>query len=150
MDWLEFGGDATLASYGVNVEALRALPAGRMKALLAAHVPDEHRSFLAGLAASAVTPDYVFVHAGLRPGVGLDSQTEADLLWYRDAFEADFAEFGKVVVHGHSPVPEPHVARWRIGIDTGAFATGRLSAVRLSANKPPLLIVTKPKRLPSE
>jgi serine/threonine protein phosphatase 1 len=145
MDWLEFGGDATLRSYGIDVDAFRTLPAGRMKGLLAAHVPAEHKAFLASLPALAVTPDYVFVHAGLRPGVAIEEQSEADLLWYRDAFEADFAEFQQVVVHGHIPAAEPHVSRWRIGIDTGAFATGRLSAVRLTANNPPLLLVTNPK-----
>ncbi|HWA17674.1 MAG TPA: metallophosphoesterase family protein [Devosia sp.] len=143
MDWLEFGGDATLRSYGVDVEALRLLSDTRMKSVLAAHVPNEHKALLAGLPALVATPDYVFAHAGVRPGVAIDAQADADLLWYRDGFEADFAEFAQLVVHGHIPVADPHISPHRIGIDTGAYATGRLTAVRLTANKPPLLLATK-------
>ena len=75
--------------------------------------------------------DYLFVHAGVRPGVPLGAQTEEDLIWIRGPFLEHADPFGKIVVHGHTPGPEPVTRPNRIGIDTGAFFTGRLTALRL-------------------
>jgi len=75
--------------------------------------------------------DYLFVHAGLRPGVPLEAQSEADLVWIRAPFLDHAEPFGKVVVHGHTPGEEPVTRSNRVGIDTGAVFTGRLTALRL-------------------
>jgi serine/threonine protein phosphatase 1 len=78
---------------------------------------------------SFVCGDYFFVHAGVRPGVRLADQKEEDLLWIRDDFLNSSQDFGKVVVHGHTPIEKPDVRRNRINIDTGAFATGNLTCL---------------------
>ena len=75
--------------------------------------------------------DYLFVHAGVSPGVPLAAQSEADLIWIRDPFLNHAEPFGKIVVHGHTPGKEPVTRPNRIGIDTGAVFTGRLTALRL-------------------
>jgi len=75
--------------------------------------------------------DYAFVHAGVRPGVALAHQEERDLLWIRGEFLQATGPFGKVIVHGHTPMEEPQVTPHRLGLDTGAYATGVLTAVRL-------------------
>jgi len=75
--------------------------------------------------------DYLFVHAGVRPGIPIEAQRETDLIWIRDEFLESTEGFGKVVVHGHTPGREPVVRPNRIGIDTGAVFSGRLTALRL-------------------
>jgi serine/threonine protein phosphatase 1 len=75
--------------------------------------------------------DYAFVHAGVRPGVPLDQQAERDLLWIRQEFLAQRGRFEKVIVHGHTPMQAPQLTPFRLGVDTGAYATGVLTAVRL-------------------
>jgi serine/threonine protein phosphatase 1 len=91
----------------------------------------EHMKFLAALKTSLFVGRYFLCHAGVRPGVPLERQSEEDLLWIRDEFLSSRMDFGKVVVHGHTPVEEPEVLPNRINIDTGAFATGRLTCVVL-------------------
>jgi serine/threonine protein phosphatase 1 len=136
--WLALGGDRAMLSYGISdaeIEALRRNPrAPRTQQLLQAHIPDEHVTFLRELATVLSAPGYIFVHAGLRPGVALSAQGEEDMLWIRDEFTGAGHDFGAVVVHGHTPVPEPFVAAHRIGIDTGCFMTGRLTALRLDSS----------------
>ena len=126
--WLDVGGQATLLSYGVPVPAgLRR--AGHLEAVredLARALPPGHKAFLEGLSLLHVEGDYVFVHAGLRPGVAMEAQRERDLLWIREEFTGDRSDHGKIVVHGHSVTERPDVRPNRIGIDTGAYATGRL------------------------
>ena len=75
--------------------------------------------------------DYLFVHAGVRPGVPLDAQDPADLVWIRGDFLRSKESFGKMVVHGHTPVPVAEICDNRIDIDTGAVFSGRLTALRL-------------------
>jgi serine/threonine protein phosphatase 1 len=87
---------------------------------------------LRGLALRHVEGDYVFVHAGVRPGVALAAQVPQDLLWIRDEFLSSNADFGKIVVHGHTIAEQPEVRRNRIGIDTGAFASGTLTSLVLA------------------
>jgi len=131
--WCEQGGAQTLSSYGVTPPLLRTdTPAWeRASAALGAAMPDAHLRFLADLDLTAVYGDYVFVHAGLRPGTPLEAQREHDLLWIRQDFLAATRPFEKVVVHGHTPEPEPFVGDIRIGLDTGAYATGVLTAIKL-------------------
>jgi serine/threonine protein phosphatase 1 len=94
-------------------------------------LPDSHRRFIQGLALSFSCGDFFFVHAGARPGIPLQRQSQQDLLWIRDDFLMHEEDFGMVVVHGHTPLYEPDI-RWnRINIDTGAYATGRLTCLVL-------------------
>ncbi len=100
------------------------------RALLAG-LPEEHRRFYEHLELAVSYGDYLFVHAGVRPGVPLDEQDPNDLVWIRGAFLRSQADFGKMVVHGHTPVPAPDIRANRIGIDTGAVFTNKLTALRL-------------------
>lgn len=134
--WCEFGGRETLLSYGVIA------PRGRRRedwvaardALLAA-LPEAHLRFLAGLDAYAQFGDYVFVHAGLKPRVPLERQVAEDMLWIREEFLDAPPWSAQVVVHGHTPSTEPMEAPGRIGVDTGAYATSILTAVRLEGDQ---------------
>ncbi|MCI0467535.1 MAG: serine/threonine protein phosphatase, partial [Beijerinckiaceae bacterium] len=98
-------------------------------------MPESHNLFLAGLQPSFTCGDYFFVHAGVRPGIPLASQNEEDLLWIRDDFLLHEKPFEKIIIHGHTPVMEPEVRRNRVNIDTGAYATGRLTCLRLEGDK---------------
>ena len=132
--WLRFGGRETLASYGVAApeadaegEALRAA-----RDALLSRMPASHLSLLNELALMVVVGDYAFVHAGVRPGAPLGRQAEADLLWIRGPFLDCDRPFERVIVHGHTWLDgEPQLLGHRIGVDTGAYATGVLTAVRL-------------------
>lgn len=135
--WLQFGGDATLASYGVGLDRTQAEPErlAAARAALLERVPDRHRRLLDGLELAFGFGDYFFCHAGVRPGLPLEEQTEADLLWIREPFLSFPGELGKVVVHGHTVSEEPVIRRNRIGIDTGACWTGRLTCLVLEGTE---------------
>jgi serine/threonine protein phosphatase 1 len=96
-----------------------------------ARLPARHREFLARLEVSHTAGDYLFVHAGVRPGVPLDEQRTDDLLWIRDEFLDSQEDFGKVVVHGHSITFDPELRPNRIGIDTGAYKSSQLTCLVL-------------------
>jgi len=131
--WLRAGGAETLESYGV-APPLYDEPASCFHArdLLRRRMPSAHRHFLEGLEPLLVVGDYAFVHAGVRPGVGLHEQSEEDLLWIREAFLDDEGPFEKIIVHGHGWTgDQPQLLPHRIGLDTGAYETGVLTAVRL-------------------
>lgn len=134
-DWRQFGGLQTLISYGLKPSLN---PSGAevydLARDFAAVLPPAHRQFLERLAPSFICGDYFFVHAGVRPGVPLDQQAEQDLLWIRDEFLTSRKNFGKFVVHGHTPVREPDLRAHRLNIDTGAYATGRLTLLRLQGS----------------
>ena len=130
--WRKLGGLETMHSYGVPVGDLMigrnfAEAALRLRDAL----PRAHVEFLRSLKTSLTHGRYFFCHAGVRPGVALGDQSDDDLMWIRDAFLSSPLNFGKVVVHGHTPVTVPEVLPNRINIDTGAFATGRLTCVAL-------------------
>jgi serine/threonine protein phosphatase 1 len=132
--WLDWGGMATLASYGVTPRS--DLPSGERLAHLSrrlgALMPAAHRIFLEGLPLQEVVGDYLFVHAGVNPLVPLDRQDPFDLTTIRSPFLEWGRPLGKVVVHGHTISLEgPEILSWRIGVDTGAYATGRLTALVL-------------------
>jgi serine/threonine protein phosphatase 1 len=131
--WLLYGGRETLASYGVRppFSGNDERELERAQRELRVRLPERHRRFLARLRLTHEEGDYLFAHAGVRPGVPLDQQQEQDLLWIRDEFLFSDAEFGKIVVHGHTISERPDVQRNRIGIDTGAFASGRLTCLVL-------------------
>jgi serine/threonine protein phosphatase 1 len=102
---------------------------------LRAAVPQAHFAFLASLNTALIVGRYFLCHAGVRPGVHLLQQREEDLLWIREEFLDSNADFGKIVVHGHTPVEEPEILPNRINIDTGAFMTGRLTCVVLEQER---------------
>jgi len=131
--WLDWGGMATLMSYGVRPPAALS-PEDRLKSMgeqLDRALPDEHRAFLQSLPLQETVGDYLFVHAGVNPRVPLDQQDAYDLTTIRSPFLEWGEPLGKMVVHGHSISEAPEFLSWRIGIDTGAYATGRLTALVL-------------------
>jgi serine/threonine protein phosphatase 1 len=139
--WCEYGGDATLRSYGLSAPDLkhRAEAWSRLSADLDHKVSTDERRFLESLELSLSVGDYFFVHAGARPGVSLARQSPDDLLWIRRSFLDSEVEFEQVVVHGHTPTAEVHSDRRRIGVDTRAYGSGILSAVRLCGAERSLL-----------
>ena len=131
--WAEHGGRETLKSYGVDAPRRSDDEAGwaATRDAFALALPEPHLIFLKNLQLFDIVGDYIFVHAGVRPGVPMEQQEEHDLLWIRQEFlSAPRASVG-IVVHGHTPSAEPTLAPGRIGVDTGAYATGILTAVRL-------------------
>jgi serine/threonine protein phosphatase 1 len=134
LDWLSYGGLETLMSYGVP---LRGFPdtaerAAELRDALKVAVPQAHLDFYRGCTLHHTVGDYVFVHAGVRPGLPLQNQNPADLLWIRDEFlRARSALPGKVVVHGHTICDLPQDLGHRVNIDTGAFVSGRLTCLVL-------------------
>jgi len=134
-DWLALGGMATLVSYGIN--PYRANVIHDLKALHKAmieKIPAEHRAFLKATKIDTTRGDYYFVHAGVRPGVPIEKQTSEDRLWIRHDFLGSAHDHGKVIVHGHSILPEPDIQHNRVGIDTGAYATGILTCLVLQGS----------------
>jgi serine/threonine protein phosphatase 1 len=134
-NWRQFGGLPTLMSYGIepspNADAAEQAELIRS---LGNVLPEEHLQFLCSLELSFVCGDYFFVHAGVRPGIPLDDQHEADLLWIRSEFLDSDANFGKFVVHGHTPVRQIERRSNRVNIDTGAYATGNLTLLRIEGS----------------
>lgn len=128
---LRFGGRETLFSYGVDIAAYGRADLTETLELMRDHVPAADRDFIAGFEDSIAIGDYLFVHAGVRPGVALDEQQTPDLRWIRGTFLDHTESFGAVVVHGHTIFAKPEVRANRIGIDTGAYASGRLTALGL-------------------
>lgn len=122
--WDAIGGGATFRSYGVDPDDL----AARRKSL-ATQIPRGHRQFFKALKLTHIEGDYLFVHAGLKPGVALAAQAEQDLLWIRHPFLDSSEDWGYTVVHGHSPVETPEIRENRINLDTGAVWSGRLTAM---------------------
>lgn len=139
--WRQQGGLETLQSYGVHVGGLMGASYAAARDQLRAALPEAHLQFLRALKTSFSRGKYFFCHAGVRPGVPLERQSDEDLLWIRNDFLGSHADFGKIIVHGHTPVREPEVLPNRIGIDTGAFATGRLTCVALGGDAPRFLRV---------
>ena len=132
-DWLVYGGLATLSSYGITNprDEQRSRPLPFLAQQLESRVPEHHKVFLRGLKKHIVLGDYLFVHAGIRPRVPLKLQTAGDLLWIRDDFLRFRQPHSHFVVHGHHMTEIPDVHANRIGIDTGAFATGCLTCLVL-------------------
>jgi len=132
--WLRFGGVETLAAYGVELSEDESDPerlAGARNDLLD-RMPAAHLRLLQSLELMVSVGDYAFVHAGVRPGRPLRRQTERDLLWIREPFLTFDRPHEKVIVHGHTWTDErPQLHRHRLGLDTGAYATGVLTAIRI-------------------
>jgi serine/threonine protein phosphatase 1 len=135
-DWWPIGGAQTLMSYGLapRLNCSSAEEASLRDALVLA-MPPSHRAFLASLRSAYICGDFFFTHAGVRPGVALELQSEDDLMWIREPFLSSHTNFGKMVVHGHTPVREPEIHDHRINLDTGAYATGRLTVLSIEEHR---------------
>jgi serine/threonine protein phosphatase 1 len=128
--WQSIGGLHTLLSYGVMpTRGDDPETQHKMSSALREAMPDSHRRFIGGLVLSFTCGDFFFVHAGVRPGIPLQRQSQRDLLWIRDDFLLHEEDFGMVVVHGHTPTCKPEIRSNRINIDTGAYATGQLTCL---------------------
>jgi serine/threonine protein phosphatase 1 len=135
-EWRQLGGLETLLSYGVAPSMGVDRPEqARMAAAFRQLIPESHLQFLGNLKSSVTVGDYFFVHAGVRPGIPLQMQRDQDLLWIRGDFLLCEKDFGKTVVHGHTPVRAPESRFNRINIDTGAYATGQLTCLILEGTK---------------
>lgn len=127
--WLRFGGAECLKSYGINPGTIRAMSEMRGIEAIREAFPQAHRDFLGTFADTLRFGDYLFVHAGIRPGLDLSLQNQSDLRWIRSPFLDDEADHGFVVVHGHTIADDVVERANRIGIDTGAYRTGVLTAL---------------------
>lgn len=138
--WLSFGGRETLLSYGISVTHVPLMrDMKRLAAELDEMLPEDHREFLEDGLLSFRAGDYYFVHAGVRPGVPLEDQHFEDQLWIREEFIHSNVDHGAVVVHGHTISPEPEIMPNRIGLDTGAFHSGILTALVLEGTEQRIL-----------
>jgi serine/threonine protein phosphatase 1 len=130
-DWLRFGGAECARSYGIDTVAIKSMAPSRAVQVLRDKIPDAHKAFLESFVDTFQVGDYLFVHAGIRPGVELAEQSQTDLRWIRSPFLECESEHGFVVVHGHTIGEEVQVRANRIGLDTGAYRSGVLTALGL-------------------
>jgi len=136
-NWMQFGGGSTLLSYRVGLANPGVTGTDYVSAQreFVERMPVRHLAFYKNLALNHREGDYFFVHAGIRPGVPLARQTADDMLWIRDDFLDFTGDLGAVVVHGHTITDAPEIRDNRIGIDTGAFATGQLTCLVLEGSE---------------
>src|SRR5688572_15833185 len=127
--WLKYGGVQCAQSYGLDPEAMRMLDEEAALQLIKAKVPRAHAEFLESFSDTFRFGDYLFVHAGIRPGIALEEQDRFDLRWIREPFLSDAKQHGLMVVHGHTIVDRVEERPNRIAIDTGAYHTGVLTAL---------------------
>ena len=131
--WLQFGGAQCLQSYGVDLRQMQGDNDVALATLRRA-IPSKHVEFLKGFVDTCRFGDYLFVHAGIRPGVPLEDQVQSDLRWIREPFLLDDTDHGCVVVHGHTISPKVEERPNRIGIDTGAYRSGLLTALAIEGS----------------
>lgn len=132
--FLKIGGRETLYSYGLSPDRFALMTYEEIRGWVDSHVPDAHREWLRALSDQVRIGDYLFVHAGVRPDVPLDEQDGQDLRWIRSEFLEYPADHGAMIVHGHTISPSIDERSNRIGIDTGAYSTGVLSAIGLEGD----------------
>jgi serine/threonine protein phosphatase 1 len=133
--WLRYGGTETLLSYGADPRAIGALRPEMAQRQIVETIPPADRRFFEQLGDSLRFGGYLLVHAGIRPGVPLDQQSLRDLRWIREPFLTDTRDHGAVVVHGHTISQAVEEVGSRIGVDTGAYATGRLTALGIEGDR---------------
>lgn len=135
--WLAIGAAATLLSYGIDHERLGQVyrSAGQVDEVIRKAIPAAHLAFLRSLPVLVETPRYIFVHAGFKPELDLERQSDEDLVTIRSAFYERAHLLKKYVVHGHTPVEDAERDGARINIDTGAYFSGRLTALRIWQDK---------------
>lgn len=146
VEWCQYGGEATLRSYGLREPNIKHRAEGwRALSLDLDHrLPAAERTFLENLELSVTVGDYFFAHAGARPGKSLAEQSPRDLMWVRQSFLNSEEVFEKVVVHGHTPADAVHIDHRRIGLDTRAYESGVLSAARLAGTRRAILQAVGP------
>jgi serine/threonine protein phosphatase 1 len=138
--WKTIGAVPTLLSYGLEPKLLASdTPEERVRGALAQRFPPEHFNFLADTGSYCAVDAYLMVHAGIRPGVRLEDQRATDLFGIRNDFLDYEGDLGPIVVHGHTPLKEPDFRPNRINIDTGAFATNRLTCLKIGEDGPSVL-----------
>jgi serine/threonine protein phosphatase 1 len=130
-NFLRYGGRETILSYGVDEATFHVADIDEAMDLMRGAVPADHLAFIQSFEDLVVVGDYLFVHAGIKPQASLEEQERHDLRWIREPFLSHPGDHGMIVVHGHTITDAPEVRRNRIGIDTGAFASGRLTALGL-------------------
>lgn len=128
-NWLHHGGYACAESYGIQRNQLMGRDPAALQYILRSAIPKKHVEFLASFLDYVRFGDFLFTHAGIRPGVPLQRQSSRELRWIRDPFLSYEGELGLMVVHGHSVSDAIEIKSNRIGLDTGAYLTGRLSAI---------------------
>jgi serine/threonine protein phosphatase 1 len=133
--FLRFGGKETVLSYGLDPNAYLEASVEEVQAMIHAAVPWAHREFIEGFEDTIAIGDYLFVHAGIAPGVPLEEQSKDDLRWIREPFLSHSEPHEAVIVHGHTIRQEPQDRGNRIGIDTGAYTFGRLTALVLEGSE---------------
>lgn len=134
-DWLRFGGVECADSYGIKSSSLRSMSPEAAAAVLRGAVPSGHRDFLESFADTFRIGSYLFVHAGIRPGLALEEQSQSDLRWIRKGFLDSADDHGFVIVHGHTITQDVDVQANRVGIDTGAYRTGQLTVMGLEGSQ---------------
>lgn len=134
-DWLRFGGAQCARSYGLSASLLAKISPTEVVEALRSTIPPEHQAFMASFADTLRAGDYLFVHAGIRPGVALNDQAQVDLRWIRDPFLDHPSRHDVMVVHGHTISEEIDERAGRIGIDTGAYKHGVLTALVLERDE---------------
>jgi len=138
--WCSFGGAECLKSYGVDSKSLARLPGTEAVEVIREAIPKEHVAFLESFDDTCRFGDYLFVHAGIRPGIELERQSQTDLRWIREPFLLDDTDHGFTVVHGHTITTDVEERGNRIGIDTGAYRTGVLTALVIDGPDRRLLV----------
>jgi serine/threonine protein phosphatase 1 len=140
-EWMKLGGAATLRSYGVRAPGPLDPPSDweETRQAFADAVPAPHLEFIRSLPHFLERGDYLFVHAGVKPNVPMEMQRSRDLMWIRGEFGRCERPNEKVVIYGHTVFNEPSIKRWKIGLDTGAYGTGVLTAMRLEETDRALL-----------
>jgi serine/threonine protein phosphatase 1 len=134
-NFLRFGGQETVLSYPVDAAAFQLADFPEAQAMMDAAVPQADRDFINTFEDQVRIGDYLFVHAGIQPGVPLERQTKHEMRWIREPFLSHSGSHGCVVVHGHTISDEVEIRPNRIGLDTGAFMTGRLTALGLEGTE---------------
>nr|WP_233343182.1 metallophosphoesterase [Hyphomonas sp. Mor2] len=136
-DWANFGGRETLISYGISPpKSVNAVEEWQeIQAELVKTIPNQHVEFLEKLEVSHKIGPYGFVHAGVKPGIPYEQQTDEDRMWIRDEFLNAKDKEDLFIVHGHTPVNAPYSDHRRVNVDTGAYFTGRLTAVKIEGDK---------------
>jgi serine/threonine protein phosphatase 1 len=140
--FLRFGGKETVLSFGLDPEAYQAASVEEVQAMMHAAVPADVRAFIDDFENMIAIGDYLFVHAGISPQVAFEEQRLRDLRWIREPFLSHAEPFGAVIVHGHTISDEPQDRGNRIGIDTGAYLSGRLTALVLEGSSRRYLTAT--------
>lgn len=133
--WLKYGGAECLTSYGCDPESLSRTSERTALAMVKEAIPAEHAQFIGSFADTLTLGDYLFVHAGIRPGLDLSLQSQVDLRWIRSPFLENDHDHGVVVIHGHTISDGVDVRPNRIGIDTGAYRSGILTAMCLEGEQ---------------